>query len=141
MAAVVRLAQGLALIVIVLALAEGDLEFGQTILVDEHAQGDNGFTGILGSLGELAQLALVEQELAIAQDIMIGITAELILGDMHLLGVELGADELAIGVSQAGFGLADRFDLRAEKLYAGCVALQDLVIERSATILDIYITF
>lgn len=121
-----------------LALAKGDLEFGKSMIVDEHAERDDGLAGVLGCLGEFAQFALGKQELAVAENLMVGVAAELVLGYMHLLGVEFVAHKLAIRIRQTGFGLADGLDFRAEKLYAGCVALEYLVVEGGAFVLDIY---
>jgi len=120
-------------------LAEGYLEFGETVVIDEHPQRDDRLAGVLGSLLEFAQFAFVQQQLAVTQYIVVGVTAKLILGYMHLFGEELRANKLAVGVSQACFRLTDRLDLRTEKLDTGGVAFQYLVVECSPTVLDIYL--
>ena len=60
LAFIVSLAEGLAFVVSVLTLAEGDLHFRQSFLVDKEAQGDDGLTGVLGSFLEFAYLASLE---------------------------------------------------------------------------------
>lgn len=57
LAFIVSLAEGLAFVVGVLTLAEGDLHFRQSFLIDKETQGDNGLTGVLGSFLEFAYLA------------------------------------------------------------------------------------
>lgn len=57
---IVSLAEGLAFVVGVLTLAEGDLHFRQSFLIDKEAQGDDGLTGVLGSFLEFAYLASLE---------------------------------------------------------------------------------
>ena len=138
LSAVIRLTQCLTFVVGVLALAECYFEFSQTVVIDEHTERDNRFAGVLGGFLEFAQFAFGHQEFAIAEYVMVGITAELVLGYMHLFGIELAAHELAIGVSETGFGLAYGLYFRAAELDAGYVALDDLVVERGTTILDIY---
>ena len=138
LAFVIRLAQRLPLVVGVLTLTEGYLKFGKTLVIDEHAERNNRLAGILGSLGEFAQFAFVQEQFAVTEDIMVGVTAELILGYMHLFGKEFGAYKLAVGVSEACLRLTDGLNLRAEKLDTGGVTLQYLVVESSPTILDIY---
>lgn len=140
LAAVVRLAQRLAFVVAVLALAQGDLELGQAFVVDEHPQRNNRLACVLRCLLQFAQFAAVEQELAVAQHVVVGITAELVLRYMHLFGEELAAYKLAIRVGKARLRLADRLDLRAEQLDPGGVTLQDLVVERRTAVLDIHFT-
>ena len=141
LALVIRLAQRLPFVVAVLALAEGYLQFGEAIVIDEHPQRDDRLAGVLGGLLEFAQFALVQQQFTVTKNIMVGVTAELILGYMHLLGEELRADKLAVGVSQACLRLTDRLDLRTAKLDAGSISLQYLVVERSPAVLDIYLAF
>ncbi len=121
-----------------LTLAEGYLEFRQTFVVDEHPKRNDRLAGVLGRLLEFAQFAFVQQQFAITEDVVVGVTAELILGYMHLFGEEFGAYKLAVGVSQARLRLTDGLDFRAEELDTGDVTLQDLVVERSPTVLDIY---
>ena len=60
LAFVVSLTEGLAFVVGVLTLAEGDLQFCQSFLIDKETQGDDGLTGVLGSFLEFAYLASLE---------------------------------------------------------------------------------
>ena len=123
-----------------LALSKGYLKFGETFVVDVHTERNDGLAGVFGCFLEFAQFALGHEELAVAEHVVVGITAELVLGYMHLLGEQFVAYELAIRISKARLRFTDRLDLRTEKLDAGCVALQYLVVESSPTVLDIYLT-
>ena len=60
LAFIVSLAEGLAFVVGMFTLAEGDLHFRQSFLIDKETQGDNGLTGVLGSFLEFAYLASLE---------------------------------------------------------------------------------
>ena len=55
--------QGLALVVGVLTLTEGNFHFGKAVFVDKQSQGDYRLTGILHLLGEFVEfLAIADQK-------------------------------------------------------------------------------
>ena len=81
---VVGSAQGLALVVGVLTLAEGNLHFGKALVVDEKSQGDNRFASVLDLLGEFVEFLAIEQQFAVALRLMVGITAKAVLRYVHL---------------------------------------------------------
>lgn len=134
-----RIFYALSLVVIMFTLTEGDVEFGYTFLVDEEPQGDDGLTRVLHGSLELAEFFLLQQQLAVTTRSMVRVGAKAILADVHLLDPQFAFVEEAVCIHEAGFALADRLDLRATQAEAGRIAVEDLVVERRTTVLDIYI--
>ena len=98
-----------------LALTEGYLKFGETFVVDVHTERNDGLAGVFGCFLEFAQFALGHEELAVAKHVVVGVTAELVLGYMHLLGEQFVADELAIRISKARLRLPDIRTMEMQK--------------------------
>lgn len=138
---VFTLTYGLALVVIMLTLAERNLELGKPFLVDEKRERDDGLAGILHCVLELTELTLGKKELAVSPYFMVLPRAELIGRDMHLLDPELTAVEDAVGVGQRSTRLADRLDLSAIEHDTGRIAVDYLVVERGTLVADIYVGF
>lgn len=141
LALIFALLDTLTLVVLVLTLAETNLQFGQSLLIDKQSQRNNRLTRILHLTLQLAQLLALEQELAIATHLVVGVTAKTVLGNMHLLHPQLIPLEQAIGVHQRGLRLADGLDFGAKQLDACDVAIEDRIIEGCTPIFDIYIAF
>ena len=97
-----------------LTLAEGDLHLRQAFLVDEEHERHDGLTGVFGGFVEFTDLAFGEQQFAVAFGFVVGVTAEAVLGDMHLLDVHLAVLYGTITIHQGRFAFADRLDLGAE---------------------------
>ncbi len=136
---VVGSAQGLALVVGVLTLAEGNLHFGKALVVDKKSQGDNRFASVLDLLGEFVEFLARHEQFSVAFCLMVGVTTEAIFRYVHLFYPQFVAYKLAIGIDQRGLALADGFDLRTEELDACCITLQHLIIEGCTAVFDIYI--
>ena len=124
-----------------LALAESNFHLGEASLVDEEAEGDDGLSCVFGEFRQFAQLLALEQEFAVALGFVVGITAEAVLGDVHLLDPQLVALELAVGVGKARLALADGLDLRPVEHDARRVAVENQVIETRPFVFYIYIAF
>ena len=140
-ALVVRFAERLALVVSVLALAEGYLHLGKTFVVDEKTERDDGLARVGREFGEFAEFFALQEEFAVALRLMVGVTAETVLCNVHLLDPQLITLELAIGIRKARPALADGLDLRAVEDNARGVAVENEIVERGTLVLDIYITF
>ena len=134
---VLALLDGLALVELTLAATQGDDEFGETSLVDEEAQGDNGDTWLLGVAGNAANLLAVEQELAVAVSRVVVVGAVAVLGDVHVLDPDFAIDDHAIGIGQAALALTDGLDLGTGEDDARREGLEDLVVERRLAVLDV----
>ena len=72
---------------------------------------------------------------------MVGITAEAVLCDVHLLDPQFVALELAVGVGEARFALADGLDFRPVEHDARRIAVENQVIETRPFVFYIYIAF
>lgn len=138
-ALVVRLAERLPLVVGVLPLAEGNLHLGETFVVDEKTEGDDGLARVGREFGEFAQLLALKEEFAVALRLMVGVTAETVLCDVHLLDPQFVTLELAIGIRKARLALANGLDFGAVEDDSCRVAVEDEVVERGALVLDIYV--
>ena len=141
LALVVRFAEGLALVVGVLALAERDFHLRETTFVDEEAEGYDGLACVFGEFRQFAQLLVLKQEFSVALGFVVGITAEAVLGDVHLLDPQLVALKLAVGVGKARLALADGLDFRPVEHDARRVAVENQVIETRPFVFYIYIAF
>lgn len=139
LALVLALADGLTLVVVVLALTERYFELCQAFFIDEKVERDNGFAGIFNRILELAKLATVEQELPVATDFVIHVRTELIGSDMHLLDPQFASLKDAVGIGKRGLAVANGLDFRAIEDNPGRETVENLVIERGALIADIYI--
>ena len=64
--AVLFLLQGLALVILLLASAESNVNLGAALVVDEYEGRDYGETGRLGVLRQPVYFAFVEKQLAVA---------------------------------------------------------------------------
>ena len=104
----------MAFVVGMLTLAESDLHLRQAFFIDKKHERHDGLTGVFGRFVEFPDLAFGEQQFAVAFGFMVGITAEAIFGDMHLLDVHLSVLYGTITIHQGRFAFADRFDLGAE---------------------------
>ena len=138
---VVGFSERLALVVGVFALAECDFHLGETSLVDEEAEGYDGLACVFGEFRQFAQLLVLKQEFAVALGFVVGITAEAVLCDVHLLDPQFVALELAVGVGEARFALADGLDFRPVEHDARRIAVENQVIETRPFVFYIYIAF
>ena len=141
LALVVCFAEGLSLVVGVLALTERDFHLRESAVVDEEAQGDDGLARVLGEFRQFAQLLALEQQFAVTLRLVVGITAEAVLGDVHLLDPQFIAFELAVGVGEARLALADGLDFRPVEHDARGIAVENQVIETRPFVLYIYVAF
>ena len=137
-AADVFFADGGALVVFLLALGEGDVEFGVAVVAYEGAHGDDGQALGLDFLGEMAEFAFGQQELTVANGVVAAPRSPEICGYVHPADVELAVREVAVGVLERRLPGAERLDLRAHQHYARVVLLEKLVVERRALVVDLY---
>ena len=95
-------------------MAERDLHLGKAFLVDEQLQRDDGLAGVLGRFLQLAYLAPLQQQFAVPFGFMVCITAEAVLGDVHLLDVHLAVFYRTIGIDERSLAFTDRLDFGTE---------------------------
>ena len=136
---VVGFAEGLAFVIGVLALAEGDLHLSQSFVIDEEFERDNSLACVLCSFGEFANLAFIEQQFAVTFGGMVGIGAESVLGYMHLLDEDLSVLHRTIGIHQRGFAFPDGFDFRAVENNACRIAVKNDILKLSLLVQDPYV--
>ena len=65
------LLQGLTLVILLLTLAQSDVDLGTAMVVDEDEGRYNGEAWLLGIFFQTAQLTLVEQQLAVTTCLMV----------------------------------------------------------------------
>ena len=130
----IPLGHGIPLIVGFLTLTQAQLHLHAGVF-EVDGQGDQGVTILLLQSVELADLPLVQQQALGTVGVAVEDVALLIGGDVEAVGIDLavlGDTEGILQVQRAG---ADGFDLRAEQLDAGLVAvLHKIVVERFAVL-------
>ena len=124
-----------------LALGEGDGEFGIAPGVDEEEHGHDGEAAFLGAGLEFLQLAAVEEQFAVALGTVAPEGTELVLGDVHVPHEEFVADEGAPGVGEVGLAFAYALDFAAHEGEARGVLVEEEVLEGGAFVLDFYEVF
>ena len=71
LAAVLFLLQGLALVILLFASAESDVNLGAALVVNEQEGRDNGEARRLGVLKQMVYLTLIEKQLAVALSLVV----------------------------------------------------------------------
>ena len=120
-----------------LASCQGDVEFGQALLVDEEQHRDDGQAFLLDFGLEFAQFAFGEQQLAVAFGIVVVVGAFVVFSDVHAYHKQFISFIGAIGFSQAGFAVADRLDFSASKDNAGSERFHQEILMFGALVFDI----
>jgi len=136
-ALVLALLDGLALVELALTASQRDDQLGQTPLVDEQAQGDDGNTGLLSVTGNATNLLAVQQQLAVTVGRVVIVGAVAVLGNIHVLNPDFTIDDHAIGISQTALALTNRLDFGAGKHDASREGFNDFVIKGRLAVLDI----
>ena len=137
--AVFLLFKSLTLVVLLLASGNVDVELGTTILVNEKEDWHDAEAGGLDRRLHLAYLLAVEQELAVATLHVVVVGALLVLGNIHVLYPYFATDDVAIGINEARFSLADALYLRTSQDNACGIFVQEQVVKLCPLVLDVYV--
>ena len=130
----IPLSHGIPLIVGFLTLTQAQLHLHAGVF-EVDGQGDQGVTILLLHGVELADLPLVQQQALGTVGVAVEDVALLIGRDVEAVGIDLAVLGDAEGILQVQRAGADGFDLRAEQLDAGLVAvLHKIVVERFAVL-------
>ena len=140
-AAEVLFLDGFALVVFFLAPCEGDVKLGIAGLGDEETSGNDGQALLLDGAGQLAELLAGEQQLPVPFRVMAVESAPPVLGNVHVLDIELPSGKITPAVHQRGLTCADGFYLSAGKNYSCGVVFQKFVFVRSLFVADLYFAF
>src|SRR5690625_3076962 len=124
---VLLLAQGVPLVVLLLAAGEGDEDLG-TPPDEVQLQRDDRVTLLPALAGELVDLGPVEEELALAAHRVVRPGALAVLGDVDALQPRLAAVDLHPPVDEGRTAHAQRLDLGAGEDDARLVGLVDVVV-------------
>ena len=125
-----------ALVVFFLTAAEGDIEFGTSIVVDEQHERNDGVSGGERIVLQRTDFFLVEQELAIATRGVIVVGTARVFSDVHVLHPDFSVVDETKGIDQRGFTVTDAFDLCAGQYDARHKLVDHLVVEGGALVLD-----
>lgn len=124
----------LAFVVLFFAAADADYHFCEAAVVDEDADRDYGHAGVFGGFGDFLDFLFVEQEFAVAADIVVVVRSVEVFGDVHVLDPDGVVGDVAVGVGQRGFTLADCLDFRAGQYDTGGKRVGNFVVEVGSTV-------
>ena len=136
-ALVLTLLDGLALVILPFTTTQSDNELGESPLIDKEAQGNDGNTRLLGVACDTTDLLAVKKQLAVAVSGMVVIGPVAVFSNVHVLDPDLTIDDHAIGIGQAAFALTDGLDFGTSEHDTSGERLDNLVVERRLTVLDI----
>ncbi len=109
---------GVAFVVVVLTLGQGDVKLGQTFFVHKKERGNDRESLFVYFALELFQFAAGEQQLAVALGLVVVNGAFGVNGDVHVSYKQFVAFKCTESLGDAGLALPDGFDFRAGKLQA-----------------------
>ena len=109
------------------ALAQADLDLDARVFEIDRER-DQRVPVLLGLAEQVADLALVHQQLAHAQRVLIKDVALFVGGNMHPAHEKLAILESAVGILEIDLPLADGFHLGARKLDARLVFILHKVV-------------
>ncbi len=136
-ALVLALLDGLTLVILSFTTTQSDNELGESPLIDKQTQGHDGNTRLLGVACDATDFLAVKEQLAVAVCGMVVIGPVAVLSNVHVLDPDLTINDHAIGIGQATFALTDRLDFGTSEHDACGERLDNLVVERRLTVLDI----
>ena len=140
LSSVLFLLQSLALVILLLTLAEGNVHLGSTVIIDKDEGWNNGETGLLAILLKTAQFTLGKEQLAVAASLMIGKRAIEIRRDIHTLYPKFSLIEIAIAIYQRCLTATDRLDLGTGKYDTSGISINEEVLERCLLVAYLYRT-
>jgi hypothetical protein len=124
----VTLLQGLALVVLFLSLPKSDLEFGEALLGEKDAEGNDGIAFLLDLGLEFPELAFREEKLAVMHGQVVVGRAETILGNMHVADPKLAIEEDTETVHEIDLAVADGFYFGAGQYHTRIVFVFDEIL-------------
>ena len=133
---VVTIANGGALVVFFLTAAEGDIEFGTSVVVDEQHERNDGVSGSERIVLQRTDFFLVEQEFTVAARGVIVVGTARVFSNVHVLHPDFSIVDETKGIDQRGFTVTDAFDLCAGQYDARHKLVNHLVVEGGALVLD-----
>lgn len=136
-ALVLAFLDGLTFVVLSFTTTQSDNDLGESPLIDKQAQWHNGNTRLLGVAGDATDLLAVKEQLAVAMGGMVVIGSVTVFSNVHVLDPDLTIDNHAIGIGQAAFALTDGLDFGTSEHDTSGERLDNLVVERRLTVLDI----
>ena len=138
LAAHVLFLDGCTLVILLLASCQGDQEFCISVVRDVEFDSHNGESLLLHRPLELSQLLPGQQELALAARVMLSPASPPVLGNMHVLDIQLVVVEIAKGVHQRGLARPDGLYLSACKHHSRLEGLDELIVKRSPPVLYLH---
>ena len=136
-ALVLAFLDGLTLVVLPFTTTQSDNKLGETPLIDKQTQGHDGNTRLLGVACDATDLLAVKEQLAVTVGGMVVIGPVAVFSNVHVLDPDLTIDNNAIGIGQAAFALTDGLDFGTSEHDTSGERLDNLVVERRLTVLDI----
>ena len=131
LSSVLLLLQGLTLVILLLTLAEGDINLGTSVVVDEDERRHDGVTRLLGVFLQSSQLTLGEQQLAVTTSLMVAKRTIEIRRDVHALHPEFAIVEVTIAIHERSLAASDRLDFSTRQHDAGGISVNKEVLEGS----------
>src|SRR5512137_198448 len=126
----IPLLDGLALLVLAFAAGQGELDLDLAPVADEDARRDESEAALLRLAGQALDLAPVEQELALAERVMVEDVGRFVGADMALDQEHLARADLGVALLERDPAGPDRFHLAPDEGQAGFEGLEDDVIVR-----------
>ena len=129
-ALVLLLLDSLTLVKFLLTTAEGYIHLCTTFVVDEYEGRDDGESHSLGVFLQAAYLTLVEQQFTVTLRLVVVVRAVEIWVNIHALDPYLAIVDVAECVNEGSLTKSDGLDLCAGQYYAGCVCVNEEIVER-----------
>ena len=124
------------LIMEILALCQGNFEFGSAIL-EIHSRGNKGVALGCHFFVKLLDFILVQQQLAVSFLVHIEDISLLVVGDVHSLDPCLAISDRDVGILELHTAIAHRLDFGASQSNAAFILVfQEVVVARPSVVND-----
>src|SRR5712692_200622 len=124
----------LALVVLLLAFREADGHLHAAVL-EVHADRHQRHPLLDGPANELPDFVAVQQQLAAAQRLVLGVAAMAVRADVHVVDEHFAVLDAGEAVAQVHAALADRLHLGPEQNQPGLERLEEMVVVRRLAVL------
>ena len=129
---------GSTLVVLLLSSRQGYQDLGISVIRYIQFHSDNGKTLFLHRTLKLVQLLAGQKQLAVAARIVLSPASPPVLGDVHILDIQLVVVEIAECVHKRGLACPDGLYLCAGQHNSRLEGLDELIVKRSPPVLYLY---
>ncbi len=132
---------GVALVVFAFSFGQRDIQFGKAVFGNEQACGHNGEPFLFSGALQFAELLAVKEQFAVAFGV-VGIPGTPpVLGNVHVLHIQLSPYKIAVAVHKGGFAGPYGFYLRTCKYNSCGIIVQELILKTGSAVFNLYFAF